>query len=385
MHEQRQRDRVGEEHRQVALADRQRAAELLLGQRPQDQADHAGRHRHVEHAHAEAQDADDPQDDQVDHVVVQRVGAHGREHEDAGIEPGPGDVQQLHPDAGHGQVEHQQQHVADVEAGDQAPDQVGVALEQQRAGLQAVLLERGQHDGGRGRGRQAERQERRQRAGHGGIVGGLGPGHGLDRTLAELLGVLGQALLDQVGEEGRDLAAAGRQGTDREAQERAAQPGLPGTRPVLRTHPDRADQAVDLLLLELVPRGGVERLADREQAHRDDDRVDAVQQLQDAHGEARLAGLQVDADQTQRQADEQAGEAAHQAVAEHGRDRGQRQHHQREIFGRAEQQGQLDQLRCHEAQAPGWRSCRRRTSRSPRSPAPGRRGPCAPSCCRRSR
>ena len=29
---------MGEEHRQIALADRERTAELLLGQRPQDQA-----------------------------------------------------------------------------------------------------------------------------------------------------------------------------------------------------------------------------------------------------------------------------------------------------------------------------------------------------------
>ena len=183
-----------------------------------------------------------------------------------------------------------------------------------------------------------------------GVVGGLGAGHGLDRTLAELLGVLRQPLFDQVGEEGRDLAAAGGQGTDREAQERAAQPGLPGPRPVLGTHPDRADQIVDLLLLEPVPRGGVERLADREQAHRHDDRVDAVEQLQHAHGEPGLPGLQVDADQAQRQPEEQAGEAAHQAVAEHGGDGGERQDHQREVFGRAEQQRQLDQLRRHEAQ-----------------------------------
>ena len=288
----------------------ERAAELLLGQGPEDQADHAGCDRHIEHTHAEAQNADDPQNDQVGHVVVQRVGAHRGEHEDAGIEPGLGDVQQLHPDAGHGQVEHQQQHVADVEAGDQAPDQVGAAVEQQRAGLQAVLLERREQDGGSGRGRQAEREQGRQRAGHGRVVRGLGAGHGFDRTLAELLRVLGQALLDQIGEEGRNLAAASRQGADRKAQERAAQPGLPGSRPVLRDSSRSSRPGVDLLLLELVPGGRVESLADREQADGDDDSVDAVEQFHDPQGETRLAGLQIDADKPKRQTDEQAGQAA---------------------------------------------------------------------------
>ena len=40
--EQRQRDRVGEEHRDVALADGERPPELLLGDGAEDQADDAG-------------------------------------------------------------------------------------------------------------------------------------------------------------------------------------------------------------------------------------------------------------------------------------------------------------------------------------------------------
>ena len=213
------------------------------------------------------------------------------------------------------------------------------------------MLEGGEQDGRGGRGRQAQRQQRRQRAGDGGVVGGLRPRHGLDRALAELLGVLGQPLLDQIGEEGRDLAAAGRQGTDREAEQRAAQPGLPGARPVRGAHPHRAGDGVDLLLLVPVAGGGVERLADGEEADRHDDGVDAVEQLEDAEGEAGLAGLQVDADQAERQADEQAGEAARRGFAEHGGDGGEGQDHQREILGRPEQQGELDQLRGQEGQS----------------------------------
>jgi hypothetical protein len=92
---------VGEEHREVALADREGAAELLFGQRAKDEPDHARRYGNVQDAHAEADDADDPQGHEVDHVVVERVGAQRREDQDAGVEPLPGDLEQPHPHPGH--------------------------------------------------------------------------------------------------------------------------------------------------------------------------------------------------------------------------------------------------------------------------------------------
>src|SRR5690606_41713060 len=56
---------TGEEHRVVALADREGAAELLLGQGPQDHADDGGRHGEAEAAHQEADEADRVEGDQV--------------------------------------------------------------------------------------------------------------------------------------------------------------------------------------------------------------------------------------------------------------------------------------------------------------------------------
>jgi len=103
---------------------------------------------------------------------------------------------------------------------------------------------------------------------------------------------------------------------DREAQRGATEPRLPGAGPVLAAHPRRALEGVDLLLLEPMPRGHVERLADREQADRDHHRVDAVEQLGDAQGEPGLAGLEVDADQPDRETEEEAGEAARERVAD---------------------------------------------------------------------
>ena len=118
-------------------------------------------------------------------------------------------------------------------------------------------------------------------------------------------------------------------------------------------HPHRALDLVDLLGLVAVAGGDVERLADGEEAHRHHDGVDAVQELGDAQGEARLPGLQVDSDQTQRQAEEQAGKPARERSAQNRGHGGQRQDHEREILGRPEQQGQLDQHRGHEGERQG--------------------------------
>ena len=92
----------------------------------------------------------------------------------------------------------------------------------------------------------------------------------------------------------------------------------------------------ELLCLVPVARGRIERLADGEEADRDDHGVDAVEKFGNAEGEARLPGLQVDADEAEGEPDEETGEAAGERVAEDGRDGGERQHHQREVFGRAE-------------------------------------------------
>ena len=141
--------------------------------------------------------------------------------------------QQQHPQADERQVEHQQQDVADVEAGQQRPHEARLVLEEQRSGLQAELLERGQQHRGGGGGRQPQREQRHQRPGGRGVVGGFGTGHAFDGAVPELLGMTRQALLDGIGEQRRQFRAAGRQGAQREADRRAAQPRLPRARPVV--------------------------------------------------------------------------------------------------------------------------------------------------------
>ena len=218
----------------LAVADLQRLAELLLGERAEDHADDAGEDRQAVATHHEAERADGQQQEEVERVGVGRVGAEAGEEEDPGVEVRAGDPQQLRPERRERQVQHQQHGVADEEAGDQAPDQLGLVVEQLRTGLDAVALDGREHDRRGGRRRDAQGEHRHEATRGRGVVGRLRAGDALDRTVAELLGVLGEPLLGDVGEEGRDLRATGGDRAEREADRGAAQPRLPGAAPVAR-------------------------------------------------------------------------------------------------------------------------------------------------------
>ncbi len=75
-------------------------------------------------------------------------------------------------------------------------------------------------------------------------------------------------------------------------------------------------------------------LGDAEQPDGDRHEADAVAELGDAEGHARRAGVDVDADQPEQQADEHHGDRlAGRAVRQHDR-AGEAEHHQAEIFRR---------------------------------------------------
>ena len=94
-----------------------------------------------------------------------RKGWCDREDEDAGVKPWPRNRQEPHPQADQRQVENQQHGVGDEQTGDQAPHQIRLFGEQQRTGVEAVLLEACEHHCSGCRCRQAQRQQRHQRAG----------------------------------------------------------------------------------------------------------------------------------------------------------------------------------------------------------------------------
>ena len=241
------------------------------------------------------------------------------------------------------QVDDQQQGVADEEAGQQRPHQVGLVGHQCRAGLDAIGLQRGdQHGGGRGD-RETERQQGHEHARGARVVGRLGAGDAFDRALTELavgLPATGQLALGDVGQEGRRLRAAGRHRAEREAQRRATQPGSPGAPPVVAAHERLpGGDHVDRLAPQMGSRP--HRLAHGEDPDRDDHDVDAVRELEHATGEPRLAGGEVQPDQPDRQPHEQADEAADLGGSQHAGDQHQRQQHDREVRRRADLHGLL--------------------------------------------
>ncbi|MNV22900.1 hypothetical protein D3C71_1138960 [compost metagenome] len=216
-----------EEHQPVAQADLQCAPELALRHRPEDEPDDHRRHWVVPAAHEIAADAECHEHHQLDGGWIRSQRAHHSKHENARIEPWLRHLQQAHPQADKRQVQHQQHQVANEEAGDQPPDEIGVGHEEQRTGHQPVLLEARKHHRGSGRCGKAERQQRHQRAGRGRVVGRLRARHPFDRTFAELLGLHRELALERVRQQRRHFGAARGQRTDRETQANAAQPRLP--------------------------------------------------------------------------------------------------------------------------------------------------------------
>ena len=86
-------------------------------------------------------------------------------------------------------------------------------------------------------------------------------------------------------------------------------------------------------------------LAQSEHAHRDDDEIDSVCQFRKVEAETRDARADVGSDQSEQQPEHDHAERVEQrAVREH--DRGdEAQHHQREVVGRAELQGDFGKRR----------------------------------------
>src|SRR5919107_5460644 len=186
-----QRERRGHEARRAPLAYGERPPELRLHQGAEDYAEYHRPHREVVPAHKEAQDTYGVHDQEVYSAVGDAIDAQSGENQNAGIEEGPGNLQHLHPDPDQWKVQDQQHDVADVEAGDQGPDEIRGVLEEQGPWLQIEDLERGEQDRRGRRSRYTECQERYQHPRERRVVGGLRPGHALYRPVAKLVLVTG--------------------------------------------------------------------------------------------------------------------------------------------------------------------------------------------------
>ena len=195
------RQRLVEQPADVAVGQVESLAHLHLHERPEDDAEDQRQHRDAEPPDREADPAEDQQQGEVERVLVDAVGTQRGEEDDAGVELRPRDLQQPRPQRRQRQVDHEQQGVADEQARQERPDELGLVGHQGRAGLDAVGAHRRDDHRGRSRHGQAEGQQRHEHAGGAGVVGGLGTGDALDGALAELLPVL--AWLVRAGARGR--------------------------------------------------------------------------------------------------------------------------------------------------------------------------------------
>src|SRR5215208_21969 len=186
-----QRERPGHEDRGISLAYGERPPELRLHQGAEDHAEYHRPHREVVPAHKETQDTYGVHYQKVYGAVGDAIDAQSGENQNAGIEKGPGNLQHLHPDPDQRKVQDQQHDVADVEAGDQGPDQIRGVFEEQGPRLQIEDLERSEQDRRGRRSRYTEFQERYQHPRERRVVGGLRPGHALYRPVAKLVLVTG--------------------------------------------------------------------------------------------------------------------------------------------------------------------------------------------------
>ena len=113
----------------------------------------------------------------------------------------------------------------------------------------------------------------------------------------------------------------------------------------------RRHQALDLGGDEIAPLGVAEILDDlghAEHAHGDDDEADAVEEIADAEREARVAGIDVGADETQQHAEEDHAHGLDHRARRHDHGEHEAEHHQREIVGRRELLRELGQRRRRE-------------------------------------
>ena len=171
----------------VAVRHDQRLAQAHLEDRRDDEAEHQRRRVEAEFLQPIADHAHDQHDPDVDDGVVHLVDADHAEHDDQRIEIGVGNPQQVHEQPDQRQIEREQHQVADVHRGDEAPEHVGMIVDQRRARRHAVDQQRRDQHRGHRPGRDAERQHRHERAGGGGVVGRFRSGDAGHRALAELL------------------------------------------------------------------------------------------------------------------------------------------------------------------------------------------------------
>ena len=202
------------------------------------------------------------------------------------------------------------------------------------------------HERHDGVGRDAEREHRDEARLGARVVGGLGARHAADVALSEggFCAFARELLLEGVGRKGREKRAAARQDAEEGSEQRSS-----GDR--ARRHLEvllRREHALDLDGHEAARLADLEVLHDLREAvdaHRDRHEVDAVHQLVDAERVAQRARIDVRAHEAEDEAHEDHADGLEKrAVGEH-HGAHEAEHHQAEVLGGAELEGELGQGR----------------------------------------
>ena len=181
----------------------------------------------------------------------------------------------------------------------------------------------------------------------------------------------------RVGQEGRDLRAARRHRADREADDGAAQPRLPRALPVLLRHPERALQRLELL--RHPARGRRRRRAPRRRrTGRPRATTTSMPSSSSGTPNAKRAWpvWLVDADQAEAQARGTASRGRARSTAPKAADTVMKASTISAKYSAGPNPAPTSTTTgARKREQQRGDACRRRTSRSPRSRAPGRRGP----------
>src|SRR5216117_1681544 len=177
----------------------------------------------VEFFHQIPQDSKDPHYDAVADIVADAVGADEAEQEDEREQDRVGHSEEPGPHWYERQIQDQKHGVADVHAGDNPPEDIGGLLHQKGTGLKPVNHQRPKQDRHDRVGGNAKRQKRDEGAAGSSVVGGFWPGHALDGSFAEPLGVFGRPLFNGVRDEGSDDGTSAGKNAQEKPQHRSPQ------------------------------------------------------------------------------------------------------------------------------------------------------------------
>src|SRR5882762_332382 len=201
---------VRPEHAHVAARAYHRQAEGVLGAVAEHERERKRRKRNGYLLEDVADDAEGEHQPDVEHGVLDRVGADRARDHDHRRDGGERHAQDGGEERDRGEHHHQADEVAEVHGSDQAPDEVLVLDEEERPGIEPPHHQAAEQDRSRAGAGNAKGEHRQQRGGAGGVRRGFGSEHAFDTSLAEALLVLGEAFREVVAHEGRGDRAAWR-------------------------------------------------------------------------------------------------------------------------------------------------------------------------------